>query len=114
MQKCFENSQFFTSALIINSSSKELSSFGLITEKEFADFLNIQKGIFIKKSHIIYQIIDLIDKEPFDNSITDSFKKQITQKYSNEFETIYAILVTRYYDEERRYHQYYFVFAKLE
>ena len=34
-------------------------------------------------------------------------------KSSLAFDTIYAVLVTRFYDEEKRYHQYFFVFTKL-
>lgn len=114
MQTAFDNSQFFSTALCINGINHGMECYGLITEKNFADFLKVSNGIIIEKSHIVSQIIDVIGRDPIDETIASDFKSSITRMYSREFDTIYAILISRFYDKEKRYHQYYFVFSKLD
>lgn len=113
MQDAFEHSQFFSTALYINGHNHDMDCYGLITEKTYADFLKISQGIHIKKAHIVSQIIDVVGRDPIDESIVTNFKNSITKMYSKEFETIYAVLISRFYDSEKRYHQYYFVFSSL-
>ena len=114
MQTAFDNSQFFSTALYINGQNHDKDCYGLITEKNYADFLNISTGIVIEKSHVVSQIIDVTGRDPVDENIVSDFKSSITQMYSREFDTIYAIHISRFYDKEKRYHQYYFVFSKLD
>lgn len=114
MQKAFNNSQFFSTALTINGQNHDMDCYGLLTEKTYADFLKIDKGTLIKKSHVVSQIIDIIGRTPIDETIVEDFKKSITQMYSKDFDTIYAVLISRFYDVEKRYHQYFFVFSKLD
>lgn len=114
MQSAFTNSQFFTTALTINGQNHDLDCYGLLTEKTYADFLHIDKGILIAKSPIVSQIIDIVGRNPINETIANDFKATITSKYSREFNTIYAALISRFYDAEKRYHQYFFVFAKLD
>lgn len=114
MQKAFANSQFFATALTINETNHDLDCYGLLTEKEFADFLKIEKGFIIKKSAVVCQMIDVVGRNPADETIVKNFKDTICSKYSRSFDTIYAVLVSRFYDSEKRYHQYFQVFAQLE
>lgn len=114
MQTAFDNSQFFSTALYINGQNHDLDCYGLITEKSYADFLKISKGIVIKKSHVVSQIIDVTGRDPIDENIASDFRSSITKMYSREFDTIYALLISRFYDKEKRYHQYYIVFSKLD
>lgn len=114
MQKAFDNSQFFTTALILNNEHHDLDCYGLATENVYADYLKIEEGILIKKSPVVSQIIDLVGREPIDESFVDSFREKITREYKRDFDTIYAVLISRFFDNEKRYHQYFFVFSKLE
>ncbi len=114
MQKAFENSQFFTTALMINDHHHDLDCYGLITEKGYADLLNMTRGEIISQSTVISQIVDAVGRNPIDESIVDSFRAKISKKYSKEFDTVYAVLISRFFDKENRYHQYFFVFAKLD
>lgn len=114
MQTAFDHSQFFSTALTINGENHDMDCYGLLTEKSYADFLGIDKGILIEKSHVVSQIIDIAGRNPIDETIVDDFKATIAKKYSRDFETVYAILISRFYDEEKRYHQYFFVFSKLD
>lgn len=114
MQKAFENSHFFTTALTVNDHNHDLDCYGLLTEKEYANFLNIEKGFIIKKSKVVSQMIDFVGRTPANEAIVDNFKKTITSKYSRSFDVIYAVLVARFFDNEKRYHQYYLLFALLD
>ncbi len=114
MQQAFNNSQFFSTALTIDGMHHDIDCYGLITEKTYADFLKINAGVTIEKSHVVSQIIDVIGRKPIDETIADDFRASITKMYSKEFDTIYAILISRFYDTEKRYHQYFFLFSKLE
>ncbi len=114
MRAAFEHSQFFSTALYINGQNHDMDCYGLITEKTYADFLKIKKGTHIKKAHIVCQIVDVIGRTPIDETIASDFKKSITRMYSKEFDTIYAILISRFYDKEKRDHQYYFTFSRLD
>ncbi len=114
MQYAFNNSQFFSTALTIDGHHHNMECFGLITEKSYSDFLKINKGIVIEKSHVVSQIIDVIGRIPINETIVDDFKASITKKYSREFHTIYAILISRFFDAEKRYHHYFFLFSKFE
>ena len=114
MQTAFDNSQFFSTALYINGQNHDMDCYGLITEKAYADFLKISKGILIEKSHVVCQIIDVTGREPINENIVSDFRSSITKMYSREFDTFYAVLISRFYDKEKRYHQYYFVFSKLD
>ena len=67
----------------------------------------------VPKTKAVCQMIDVVGRTPIDETIVDDFREKISKKYSRSFDTIYAILVTRFYDEEKRYHQYFFVFSKL-
>ncbi len=113
MQKAFENLRFFTTALVINGDNHDLDCYVLITEKQYADFLKLEEGIVIPKTKAACQIVDVVGRKPIDETIADDFRKKVSKKYSRSFGTIYAILVTRFYDEEKRYHQYFLVFTKL-
>jgi len=114
MQQAFNNSQFFSTALTIDGMHHDIDCYGLITEKTYADFLKINAGVTIEKSHVVSQIIDVIGRKPIDETIADDFRASITKMYSKEFDTIYAILISRFYDTKKRYHQYFFLFSKLE
>lgn len=113
MQVAFQNSQFFTTTLTINENNRELDCYGLLTEKKYADYLKVEKGYIIKKSTVVSQMIDVVGKNPADENIVKEFKDTISRKYSRSFDTIYAVLVSRFYDKEKRYHQYFMVFAQL-
>lgn len=113
MQKAFDNLQFFTTALVINGDNHDLDCYVLITEKQYADFLKLHDGVIIPKFKAVCQMIDIVGRNPADETIVEDFRMKISRKYSRTFDTIYAILVTRFYDEEKRYHQYFFVFSKL-
>ena len=112
MQKAFAHSQFFTTALVCDNEHEY--PFGLMTEKKYADFLNITDGIIIKGSPIVCHLIDIEGRDRVDEGCFDEFKAEISKRYSRVFDTIYALLVSRFYDKEKRYHQYFFVFAKLD
>lgn len=114
MQKAFENSYFFTTVLTIDGVNQDLDCYGLLTEKKYAEFLKIEKGITLEKIRVVSQMIDIVGRDPVNESIVTDFKKTISKKYSRTFDTIYAVLVSRFYDEEKRYHQYFMVFARLE
>lgn len=113
MHKAFENLQFFTTGLVINGENHDLDCYVFITEKQYADFLKLQDGVVVPKTKAVCQMIDVVGRTPIDETIVDDFREKISKKYSRSFDTIYAILVTRFYDEEKRYHQYFFVFSKL-
>ncbi len=113
MQKAFENLQFFTTGLVINGENHDLDCYVLITEKQYSDFLKLHDGVVIPKFKAVCQMIDIVGRNPIDETIVDDFREKISKKYSRNFDTIYALLVTRFYDEEKRYHQYFFVFTKL-
>ena len=112
LKKVFSNSQFFTTALVMGNEREY--PFGLITEKKYADFVGITEGIVIKKSPIICTLIDIEGRERIEEDSFSTFKEEIQKRYSRSFDTIYALLVSRFYDKEKRYHQYFFVFAKLD
>ncbi|WP_022773539.1 MerR family transcriptional regulator [Butyrivibrio sp. AE2015] len=114
MQKAFQNSQFFATTLTINETNHDLDCYGLITEREYANYLKIEKGFIIKKSAVVSQMIDIVGRTPADETIVKGFKETISGKYSRSFDTIYAVLVSRFYDDEKRYHQYFMAFAQLE
>jgi len=99
---------------MINDHHHDLDCYGLITEKGYADLLNMTRGEIISQSTVISQIVDAVGRNPIDESIVDSFRSKISKKYSKEFDTVYAVLISRFFDKENRYHQYFFVFAKLD
>ncbi|WP_177201674.1 hypothetical protein [Butyrivibrio proteoclasticus] len=100
--------------MTINEKNHELDCYGLLTEKKYADFLKVERGYIIKKSIVVSQMIDVVGKNPADENIVKNFKDTISKKYSRSFDTIYAVLVSRFYDKEKRYHQYFMIFAQLE
>lgn len=114
MQKAFENSHFFATVLTIDEKNHDLDCYGLLTEKEYAEFLKIEKGTILKKSTVVSQMVDIIGRKPVNESIVTDFKATITKKYSRNFDTIYAVLVSRFFDDEKRYHQYFLIFAQLD
>ncbi len=114
MQKALGNSQYFTTALVINDQRHDLDCYGFLTEKSYADLLGMTRGEIISQSPVISQMIDIVGRNPIDESMVDNFRALISKKYSRKFETVYAALISRFYDKEKRYHQYFFVFAKLD
>lgn len=114
MQTAFSNSIFFTTVLQIDFSDHSLDSDGLLTEKGYADFLGIKDAIWVPSTPIVCKILDLVGLTPIDETHIDSFRTEISQKYSREFNIINAALISRFYDDDKNYHQYFFVFAKLD
>ena len=114
MQKAFDNSQFFTTGLILDDDHHDMDCYGLVTENVYINSLKIDEGTLIKSSPVISQMIDLVGRTPIAESFVDDFRTKISRKYGKDFDTVYAVLVSRFYDNEKRYHQYFFVFSKLE
>ena len=114
MREAFNNSQFFTTSLIVDKDTQGDGNYGLITEKQYADFLNMDNGITIPGAKVVAQMVDLVGRERINESFLFEFMDRITQMYSRPFDKVYSILVSRFYDKEKRYHHYFFVFSKLE
>ena len=113
MQKAISYSQFFTTALIINEHN-ELEMMGFVTDVKFSSLLNIGDGITLKKARAAAQVIDYVGNDFYDGAVFADFREKISQKYSRSFENINAILISRFYDKEKVYHQYFLAIAILE
>ena len=113
MQNAFNHSEFFTTAILVDGQDRGHDNYGLLTEKAYADILKIGDGITIEGAHVVFTIADVVGRERVSESIVDDFRDKITAKYGREFDKICAVLITRFYDKEKRYHQYFFLFSKL-
>ena len=113
MQNAFRNSQYFTTAILVDDKDRDHDNYGLITEKAYADLLKIGDGITIEGSSVVSTIIDVEGRERVSESLVDDFREKISAKYGREFDSVCAVLITRFYDKEKRYHQYFFLFSKL-
>ncbi|SFD06524.1 MerR family transcriptional regulator [Butyrivibrio sp. YAB3001] len=114
MRTAFNNSRFFTTAMKINYSNDNMVLEGQITNKGYADFLGIDKGIVIKSSPAVLKMIDIEGRrKPVEEAVVDNFREEISKKYSRSFDTIYIALVTRFFDSDKMLHQYYLEFALL-
>ena len=114
LSQAFHNSQFFVTGLAIDGNKHDLSCYGMVTEKEFSDYLGIEKGIVINGSKAVCQMIDVVGRTPITDTIANDFKEKVANVPGINLDTVYAILMSRFYDKEKRYHQYFFVFAKID
>jgi DNA-binding transcriptional MerR regulator len=118
MQKAFQNVQFFTSAIQIYDEDLEnedepFLNYGLLSEKEYVDYLGIKEGIVIPKSTVICEMIDLVGKNRVRPADIADFVKVVKRDYPNDGRPIYAVMMARFHDIEKRYHQYLFVFKQI-
>ena len=113
MQKAISYSQFFTTGLIINN-HHELEMMGFITDVRFSSLLNLGDGITLEKAHVAAQIIDYAGDDFYDGAVFADFREKISRKYSRSFDNIYAVLISRFYDKEKVYHQYFLALSKLD
>ena len=118
MQTAFQNAQFFTSAIQVSDEDLEneeepLLNYGLFSEKEYVDYLGIKEGIVIEKSKVFCEMIDLVGKNRVRPKDIADFVEEVKRKYPDDGRPIYAVIMARFYDTEKRYHQYLFVFKQI-
>lgn len=114
MRTTFDNSRFFTTAIIVDYTDQISTKEGQLTDKGYVDFLGITNGIIIDSSKAVCKMINLEGTVPFDKSITSDFRSEISDKYSRTFDTIHVALVTRFFNAEKKLQQYYLLFALLK
>ncbi len=116
-QKIFHNSQFFATSWIIDAYPPDdcaLYGIGMSTEREFADYLNIYQGVVIGKSRVVGTFLDVQGHELIGPDTFRPFHEQVQRQYLNSSMETYAILMSRFYDQEQVYHQYVYVYKKLK
>ena len=114
MRTTFDNSRFFTTAIIFDYSDQISAREGQLTDKGYADFLGITNGVSISASKAACKMINLEGAVQFNESITNDFRDEISDKYSRTFDTIHVALVTRFFNAEKNLQQYYLLFALLD
>lgn len=119
MRQAFGQSQFFSSAWIMDKDDgKEKDpghGMGLVAEKKYVKHLHLKQGVDIKAGNIVYEMIDVMGRDIITNSYFTDFEKQvylIFKNYKLSDET-YAVLISRFYDSDKVFHQYFFVFKNI-
>lgn len=90
-----------------------IQGLGFFTAKEYMEFLGIEAYVEIPKRRIIAKIVDLCGKEAIHENHFIEFEKEVEKKYKNLSDETYVILLSRFYDNEKRYHQYLLVYKQI-
>jgi DNA-binding transcriptional MerR regulator len=116
MKLALHHSQFFESAWIFDEDIQEsdpLGGLGFISVKEHAEYVGIKQGKVISASKVICKFTDVIGWDIIKRPTFEAFEKEAVKLRPDASKETYAILLSRFYDKEKRYHSYYFVFKKL-
>lgn len=109
-------SDFFTPCMRVdpsysgNEDYQNYSGWGLIIQKEYADYLGIHDGISIPASETICTVIDAGEKGTLSKKIFAPFFSYLTQNMPFGDYTIYAYLLARTHDSRQNYHRYLYTF----
>ncbi len=114
-RKIFKNSLFFSTAWVFRPDTANASSnsLGFVTEREFADHLQISDGEFLDKTHAVGALMDITGRDEVERDTFSEFENKVKKCYPNASEETYATLISRFYDKDRMYHQYIFVYKPL-
>lgn len=106
--------QYFTSSWMFTD-NPEIPPEGaaLFTEKVYFDFLGLQGGVVFPASKVVGAVIDLQGKTRVSAAVFRNFEKEVAEKYPNAEKDTTVVLLSRFYDNEKRYHQYFFAFKKI-
>jgi DNA-binding transcriptional MerR regulator len=116
VRKVFRQSEFFVTAWITDendSPDDPLSGVGFATEKEFAQYLKLGIGKEIGGGKGIGAILDIKGRDPICGASFNDFNRQAFAYNKNASKETYAILMTRFYDSAKVYHQYVFAYKKI-
>ncbi|MCR4999985.1 MAG: MerR family transcriptional regulator [Lachnospiraceae bacterium] len=112
----FNNPQFFASTWLYDTGEQgrlEISAVGFLTEKEYADYLDAQDGIEISASRVVATVYDIQGLQMFEGSMFEDFYEKVDKMYPNASKRLYTSLLTRFYDNDKTYHQYIFAFRMI-
>ena len=93
-----------------NEMQEDYSGWGLMIQKEYADYLGIHDGIVIPASKAICTILDAGEKGNISKKLFDPFFSHIEKGTISENHIIYANLLARTHDVEKKYHRYLYTF----
>ena len=116
MNNAMNHLDFFTPCIRIDRCftgdeiQQDYSGWGLITQKEYADYFTIHNGINIPASKTVCTIIDAGEKGNISKKLFDAFYAYIEQITLEKNPTIYAYLLTRTHDKTGGYHRYLYTF----
>ena len=112
----FNNPQFFSSTWIYGPGEQgntDILAVGFLTEKEYADYLEVRDGLAIPATRVVATVYDIQGMQIFDGSMFEDFYNIVDQKYPNASTRLYTSLLTRFYDNDKTYHQYIFAFRMI-
>ena len=106
---CLRIDQHFTG----DESQQDYSGWGLITEKEYADYYHIWNGTIIPASTAICTIIDAGEKGNITQSLFDGFINHIRESTNEKAPVVYAYLLARTHDKFGKYHRYLYTICPI-
>jgi len=116
MKLALQNSMFFETAWIFREETggeDPLNGLGFVCEKEHAAYIGIEKGLDIPASKVICKFTDVTGRDFVSAQLFSDFEKEAQELRPDASKETYVILLSRFYDKEKRYHSRYFVFKKL-
>ncbi|MCR4617294.1 MAG: MerR family transcriptional regulator [Lachnospiraceae bacterium] len=114
LKKALENSQFFNSAWVFsNDLDLPADNSCLLAERKYVEYLELKKGIVVSGSKVVGKVVDIEGFQQISKEMFDSFDEEVKSKYPTAGKEIFVALITRFYDNENRYHQYFFTFKKI-
>ncbi|MCR5354805.1 MAG: MerR family transcriptional regulator [Lachnospiraceae bacterium] len=116
MKQVFEESFFFSTAWIMREEYKGanlLEGLGFATEKKYADYLGIKCGITLPEADVVGTVWDLTGKVPVTKKLFDDLEVDIMNKYPNASRETYVLLMSRFFDKDKTFHQYIFVYKTI-
>lgn len=116
IHKVFQNFQFFETGWCFHgneSGEDPIRGMGFFTPKEYAEYIDISNIVDIPPARVIAQVIDICGKVPLNETHLEDFEREMADKYEHLSEETYVLLGCRFYDKEKRYHQYLLVFKQI-
>ena len=93
--------------------SSPYDGIGLTAQKNYAEFLKIENGLILPPAKVVGNVMDITGRDKVTDETFKEFSDRVKKEYPNTSEATYAILLARFYDKEKRYHQYFSVYKKI-
>ncbi len=114
MIEALKYSQFFSTAWILGvGNNSPYDGIGLAAQKSYADILKIENGLTIPAAKAVGTVMDITGRDKVTDQTFKEFNEKVKEKYPNTSDATYAVLLSRFSDKEKRYHQYFSVYKKL-